>query len=305
MATAITTRNVRAYGQRLRKALKTNPIYERKHGHEAAQARAQFQDPLDNDELGIIGVQTPAGEVVYGDPAEGESAHEVLYAALSGKPVEEQDYGIEQRYKGGLQFRVWPLLGDINVYGLDTADGWSRAVRLVKTLQVGNPPFRRIEIHLLNAKNRSGRGRWLSYRSVGEMERESGSLAKTNPGILQRFAGGVLGKAQWILPFEEFVGRVRDKMVRHHIHPAGQPLEPDIVEALRELYDEAAEVYRSGGPEAIGEWMRRRKNPIDLVTLLGLGVIAGAVQGIVEPYVTRHVYRMDRSLAGTGGAHAA
>lgn len=44
-------------------------------------------------------------------------------------------------------------------------------------------------------------------------------------------------------------------------------------------------------------------NPIDLITLLGAGVIAGAVQGIVEPYVTRHVYQMDRSLAG--GMHAA
>jgi hypothetical protein len=43
----------------------------------------------------------------------------------------------------------------------------------------------------------------------------------------------------------------------------------------------------------------RIDNPIDLATVIGVGVLAGAVQGVVEPYVTRHVYGRGAAPAGT------
>jgi hypothetical protein len=42
-----------------------------------------------------------------------------------------------------------------------------------------------------------------------------------------------------------------------------------------------------------------RSNPVDWVTLAAIGVVAGAVQGLVEPYVTRHVYGGSVQPVGT------
>lgn len=126
--------------------------------------------------------------------------------------------------------------------------------------------------------------------------------ARTNPGIVQRFAGGVLGKGHWVLPIDEHLERARRTMVARGLHPAGIPLEPAIEDALRAQHAEAVEVYGRGGPEAVDEWVKgvtggKRRNPIDMITLLGLGVIAGAVQGVVEPYVTKHVYGVGSGTA--------
>lgn len=98
-----------------------------------------------------------------------------------------------------------------------------------------------------------------------------------------------LRKAGWVLPFDEFVGQVRDKLVRRGLHKAGVPLETMIVEALREQWDTARAAYQEGGPGAVDRALRG-KNPLDLATIVGVGILAGAVQGVVEPYVTRHVY---------------
>lgn len=242
-----------------------NPIYERKLGHDEAQARAEFLDHHDNDELGIVGVQIPGRGIVYGDPAEGEREHGVLYNALAGKYVEEVGYGINSRLKGGLQFRMWPSRGDINVYGVDTPAGRTAVMRLVKRLQPGNPPFTTIEVHLLHARDESGQGTWLSATSVGDLERKLQSR-EGNPGIVKRFAGGVLGKPHWILPFPEYIARVTAELERRGMHAKGQPLDSQTMDVLRVTYDEAVEEYRRGGPDAVDEWAKettgkRSRNP--------------------------------------------
>ena len=43
----------------------------------------------------------------------------------------------------------------------------------------------------------------------------------------------------------------------------------------------------------------RGRNPIDMATVLAVGVLAGAVQGVVEPYVTKHVYGRGVAPMGT------
>ena len=130
-------------------------------------------------------------------------------------------------------------------------------------------------------------------------------LRAGNPGAVKRFLGGVLGKASWVLPFDEFVDKVRAEMVRKGLHTAGTPLEPQIVEALRDQYTAASGAYREGGPDEVdrmlgrGRGRGRGRNPLDLATIVGVGVLAGAVQGVVEPYVTRHVYGRGVAPVGT------
>jgi hypothetical protein len=204
------------------------------------------------------------------------------------------------------------------------------------------------------------------------------------------------------LPFDEFVDKVRAEMVRKGLHRAGTPLEPRIVEELRDLHTAAVRAYRVGGPEEVDrmlggrrrnpypDWEQRdepialarnvvnamlkaglvtddgarvveimvrrlslsesealdivneasrggapasgraiadvlrartgtpesaevtrqltdyrlehiadefgpggkyaRKNPLDLATVLGAGILAGVASGVTQPYVTRHVY---------------
>lgn len=215
-------------------------------------------------------------------------------------------------------------------------------------------------------------------------------LRAGNPGVVKRFLGGVLGKAEWVLTFDEFVSKVRAEMVRTGQLVKDKPLAPIVVDTLRVMYDEAGRAYREGGPEAVDEALRgvrrnpgdypvyrakvsfqygvkgerkaaiaegtiwekvsggarfvagsdiperyvtlgERKghrwgsrmlkltqeqldqvmelvqtpnpacepNPIDMATVLAVGVLAGAVQGVVGPYVTRHVYGVG---SGEGGA---
>ena len=109
-------------------------------------------------------------------------------------------------------------------------------------------------------------------------------VSKSNPGIIQRFAGGVLGKGHWILPEREFLERSRRALVARGMHRAGQPLEPRIEDALRAQHAEAVEVYGRGGPEAVDEWVKgvtggggRRGNP---------GGVAEAVANAVHRYNT-------------------
>jgi len=56
----------------------------------------------------------------------------------------------------------------------------------------------------------------------------------------------------------------------------------------------------SKGAKSIPALVGRRageRNPLDMATVLAVGVLAGAVQGVVEPYVTRHVYGVGSGVA--------
>jgi hypothetical protein len=386
-------------------ATAANPIYEKKLGRDEAQARATHTS--ENGQTVFIGYRKPNGEIVYAEPP-----REVYHTHLAGALGQ---HAWDRVAEGWIQFRVFPDDGVLGMRGASTPVGHKRMVKLAKHLQEGNPPFRLVEVELEFLEG-DELYRFVEFQGISELERgmQAGRegnpiTSKGNPGIVQRFAGGVLGKAKWILPFPEYADKVQAELERRGLHPKGRPLESRVMDVLRVVYDEAVEEYRRGGPGAVDEWAKgyqgrksnpelqewmwavqgrkilfsaplegphapdyenhaewlglpdvsdRQKssygrvlayrqygevelyigsyasdapkfpidrvkaefkrthpryanypwsddsaknprcgNPLDIATVLGVGVIAGAVQGVVEPYVTKHVY-------GTGSGPA-
>lgn len=114
-----------------------------------------------------------------------------------------------------------------------------------------------------------------------------------NPSAVKRFLGGAFNRPGWILPFPEFVEKVRAEMVRRGHHGSG-PLEPELVDTLRVMHDEALQAYQAGGPDAVDAALKGvRRNPLDLATIIGVGVLAGATQAIAQPWVTKHIFKVD------------
>lgn len=372
----------------------------------------------DGDHPTFFGWEKPNGTLVYGkgdpDVRRPEIEHSDLARAVTGKKWKDLDYGISLMTQGWIQFRH--LLGELSVTGL--VDEVPRIAKLAGKLSrmLETRQFFIVLVDPVQEKY----VKMFKTATLGEFMRQWESYQaslprKTNPGIVKRFAGGVLGKAKWILPFHEYIAKVQFELERRGLHPKGQPLESHAMDALRVVYDEAVEEYRRGGPDAVDEWVKgyqgKRKgnpelpeflwaidqgkilfyalhharyevhedwlgspkwkwdaknsklcrgrllaypetkelyissykttsvcpmakvksafqthfsqyadyvwtsdsaknprcgNPIDMLTLLGAGVIAGAVQGIVEPYVTKHVYGVENPIheKGIGRAEA-
>lgn len=167
--------------------------------------------------------------------------------------------------------------------------GYAAEYRNVLRALAGNlDPMRRVELE----------------RRKGQLEewfnrRENPNLI---PGPIRRVAGKIMGRGDWILPWPEFVERVHREGVRRGAWEADAPLGVKSMHMLRELYDSTLRAYRLGGPEGVDEYLERHhgvtvlkgkgrgKNPMTMLDIIGMGVIAGAVQGLVEPVVTKRVY---------------